>query len=209
MATSPLRVGIVGCGHIVEQYLQTLPRLPDVRFVAAADLDPARAQAVAARVDGARALPVDELLADPDVDVVLNLTIPAAHDRIALAALAAGKHVHGEKPLAATTRGARAVLDAAAEAGLVASCAPDTVLGTGTQTARVAIDGGVIGRPVAATAVMVTPGHERWHPNPEFYYQHGGGPLFDMGPYYVSALVTLLGPVVSVVGAASSLRDQR
>ncbi|WP_203136578.1 Gfo/Idh/MocA family protein [Microbacterium sp. JZ31] len=209
LVTAPLRVGIVGCGHIVEQYLQTLPRLADVRVVAAADLDPARAEAVAARVDGARALPVEELLAAPDVDVVLNLTIPAAHDEIALAAIAAGKHVHGEKPLAATTGGARAVLDAAARAGLVASCAPDTVLGTGTQTARVAVDGGVIGRPVAATAVMMTPGHERWHPNPDFYYQAGGGPLFDMGPYYVSALVTLLGPVVSVVGAASSLRDRR
>ncbi|WP_233441155.1 Gfo/Idh/MocA family protein [Microbacterium paludicola] len=207
--SGPLRVGVVGCGNIVEQYLQTLPRLPDVRLVAAADLDRSRAEAVAARVDGARALTVDELIADPDVDLVLNLTIPAAHDAIALAAIRAGKHVHGEKPLAAVTSAARAVLDAAAEAGLVASCAPDTVLGTGTQTARAAIDEGLIGRPIAATAVMLTPGHERWHPNPDFYYQPGGGPLFDMGPYYISALVTLLGPVVSVVGAASSLRTER
>ncbi|MEL5990833.1 Gfo/Idh/MocA family protein [Microbacterium phosphatis] len=209
MSAAPLKVGVVGCGNIVEQYLATLPHLADVRIVAAADLDPARAEAVASRIEGARALSVDELIADPEVDLVLNLTIPAAHDKIALAAIAAGKHVHGEKPLAATIEGARAVLDAAAEAGLVASCAPDTVLGTGTQTARVAIDEGAIGTPIAATAVMMTPGHERWHPNPDFYYQPGGGPLFDMGPYYVSALVTLLGPVVSVVGAASAVRSER
>lgn len=205
---SPLRVGVVGCGNIVEQYLATLPHLADVRFVAAADLDPARAQAVADRVGG-RALTVDELIADPEVDLVLNLTIPDAHDRIALAAIAAGKHVHGEKPLAATLERAKPVLEAAAAAGLVASCAPDTVLGTGTQTARAAIEDGLIGIPISATATMMAAGHERWHPNPDFYYQPGGGPLLDMGPYYVSALVTLLGPVVSVIGAASALRSER
>lgn len=204
-----LRVGVVGCGTIVEQYLQTLSRLPDVRLVGAADLDPARAAAVAERVPGARALAVDDLMAADDVDLVLNLTIPAAHHEIALQAIRAGKHVYSEKPLTADTASGRDVLAAAAAAGLVVGCAPDTVLGTGTQTARRAIDDGLIGRPVAATATMVTPGHERWHPNPDFYYRPGGGPLLDMGPYYVSALVTLLGPVVSVVGAASALRDAR
>ena len=126
---------------------------------------------------------------------MLNLTIPAAHAEIALAAIAAGKDVYGEKPLAATFADAEAVVAAAAPRGVRVGCAPDTVLGTGIQTARAVVDAGEIGRPLAATAVMVTPGHERWHPNPDFYYQPGGGPLLDMGPYYVTALVQLLGPV--------------
>lgn len=221
-AHSPMRIGIVGCGKIVAQYLESFRRLEDLRLVAVADLDMERARAVAsewndggagqgAADDGAsvRGLSVEELLAADDVDLVLNLTIPAAHAEVALAAIAAGKAVYGEKPLAATTAEARRVLDAAREAGVVVGCAPDTVLGTGIQTARKAIDDGLIGAPVAATATMVTPGHERWHPNPDFYYQPGGGPLLDMGPYYVSALVTLLGPVVSVVGAASHTRPER
>ena len=143
------------------------------------------------------------------VDLVLNLTIPAAHADIALKAIAAGKHVYGEKPLAASTAEGQTMLQAAEAAGLILGSAPDTVLGTGIQTARKAIDDGLIGTPVSATATMVTPGHERWHPNPDFYYVPGGGPLLDMGPYYVSALVTLLGPVTSVIGAASSTRSTR
>jgi predicted dehydrogenase len=203
------RVGIIGCGAIIAQYLANFRRLDQIELVAVADLDPARAQAVADDYDGVRAVSVDELLAADDVDLVLNLTIPAAHADVALKAIAAGKSVYGEKPLAATTAEARQVLEAAREAGVVVGCAPDTVLGTGIQTARKAIDDGLIGAPISATATMVTPGHERWHPNPDFYYQPGGGPLLDMGPYYVSALVTLLGPVVSVVGAASHTRSER
>jgi predicted dehydrogenase len=164
---------------------------------------------VAEQYDGVRVVSVDELLAADDVELVLNLTIPAAHAEVALKAIAAGKSVYGEKPLAATTAEARHVLDAARDAGVAVGCAPDTVLGTGIQTARKAIDDGLIGAPISASATMVTPGHERWHPNPDFYYQPGGGPLLDMGPYYVTALVTLLGPVVSVVGAASHTRDER
>ncbi len=205
----PLNVGIIGCGAIIAQYLSNFRRLDAINLVAVADLDPTRAKAVAESCDGVRALTVDELLAANDVELVLNLTIPAAHADIALKAIAAGKSVYGEKPLAATTAEAREVLDAAAAAGVVVGCAPDTVLGTGIQTARKAIDDGLIGAPISATASMATPGHERWHPNPDFYYQPGGGPLLDMGPYYVSALVTLLGPVVSVVGAASHTRDER
>jgi predicted dehydrogenase len=203
------RVGIIGCGAIIAQYLANFRRLDQLELVAVADLDPARAQAVADDYDGVRAVSVDELLAADDVDLVLNLTIPAAHADVALKAIAAGKSVYGEKPLAANTAEARQVLEAAREAGVVVGCAPDTVLGTGIQTARKAIDDGLIGAPISATATMVTPGHERWHPNPDFYYQPGGGPLLDMGPYYVSALVTLLGPVVSVVGAASHTRNER
>jgi predicted dehydrogenase len=205
----PMNVGIIGVGTISGQYLANLPRLAQLRLIAIADLDLARAESVAASFPGVRACSVDELLADPSIDTVLNLTVPAAHAAIALRAIAAGKDVYGEKPLAATTGEARQVLDAAAAAGVRVGCAPDTVLGTGIQTARKAIDDGMIGTPVAATATMVTPGHERWHPNPDFYYAAGGGPLLDMGPYYVTALVTLLGPVVSVVGAASHLRPVR
>lgn len=204
----PLKVGIVGVGAIAGQYLSTFERLDAVRLVAVADLDADRAKAVAAE-QGVRALTVAELTTDPEVDLVLNLTIPAAHAEIALQAIAGGKHVYGEKPLAVTPAEAREVLDAARAAGVRVGCAPDTVLGTGIQTARKAIDDGAIGLPVAATATMTTPGHERWHPNPDFYYQPGGGPLLDMGPYYVTALVTLLGPVESVVGAASHTRATR
>ena len=204
----PLNLGIIGVGAISAQYLANLPKLPQLKLVAVADLDISRAEAVAAE-HGVRACSVDELLADPAVDTVLNLTIPAAHAPIALRAIAAGKNVYGEKPLAVTTAEAREVLDAATQAGVLVGCAPDTVLGTGIQTARQAIDDGLIGTPVAATATMVTPGHERWHPNPDFYYSPGGGPLLDMGPYYVSALVTMLGPVDRVVGVASHLRDSR
>lgn len=207
--TTPMNIGIVGCGNIIAQYLATLPALENLRLVAVADIDLARAESVAAGQPGVRALSVAELMDDAEVDLVLNLTIPAAHAQIALAAIAAGKHVYGEKPLAATTAEGRQILAAAAAAGVMVGSAPDTVLGTGIQTARKAIDDGLVGRPISATATMMCPGHERWHPNPDFYYVPGGGPLLDMGPYYVSALVTLLGPVASVIGAASHTRTER
>lgn len=203
----PHGVGIVGLGVISTQYLETLGNHPDVRIVATADLDVTRAQAVADQYDGCRALTVDELVADPAVDTVINLTIPAAHADVALAALAGGKGVFGEKPLAATLDDARRVIDAAGSAWV--GCAPDTVLGTGVQTARAAVDAGVIGRPVAATATWVSSGHEAWHPHPDFYYRPGGGPLLDMGPYYLTTLFHLLGPVARVFGASSRPRDQR
>ena len=204
-----MKVGIIGCGVIVAQYLATFDTLPDVELVAVADLDPSRAHAIAEGREGVRALEVDELLADPEVDTVLNLTIPAAHADIDLRAIAAGKHVYSEKPFAVTSEEGQTVLRAAEDAGVAVGSAPDTVLGTGTQTARAAIDEGLIGTPIAATATMVTPGHERWHPQPDFYYLPGGGPLLDMGPYYIHALVTLLGPVEAVIGAASRTRGER
>lgn len=204
----PLSIGLVGAGVISRQYLETIARLDDLHLVAVADLDGDRA-AAAADAYGARAVSVEELLRRDDIDAVLNLTIPAAHAETSLAAMAAGKAVYVEKPLAATAAQARTMLDAASAAGVVLGSAPDTVLGTGVQTARAAIDAGLVGTPLSATATMVTPGHERWHPSPDFYYQPGGGPLLDMGPYYLTSLVTLLGPVVSVVGAASALRDER
>jgi predicted dehydrogenase len=205
----PVNVGVIGCGVIFAQYGQSIERLPGLRLLAVADLDPERAREAARPYAGTEVLSVADLMADPRIDVVLNLTVPAAHAEIALAAIAAGKDVYCEKPLAATAAEAAGMLRAAAAAGVRVGCAPDTVLGTGTQTARKAIDDGLIGRPVAATATMMTPGHERWHPNPDFYYTLGGGPLMDMGPYYITSLITLLGPVTTVVGAASRTRAKR
>ncbi|MCG5216373.1 Gfo/Idh/MocA family protein [Streptosporangium sp. KLBMP 9127] len=205
----PVNVGVVGCGAISAQYFQTIDRLPWLRLAAVADLDLDRAREAVRPYAGVTVAGVAELLADPRVDVVLNLTVPAAHAEIALQAVAAGKDVYCEKPLAVTTADAERILVAAAAAQVRVGCAPDTVLGTGTQTARKAIDDGLIGRPVAATATMMTPGHERWHPNPDFYYVAGGGPLLDMGPYYITSLITLLGPVTTVIGAASRTRATR
>jgi predicted dehydrogenase len=204
----PHGIGIVGAGYISGQYLDTLAGREGARIVAVADRDTERAAAVAARA-GARPASVDELLADPEIGTVLNLTIPAAHAEVALAAIGAGKDVYGEKPLAATMTDAAAVLAAAERAGRSVGCAPDTVLGTGLQTARAAVDAGLIGRPVSASATWVSRGHEAWHPDPDFYYLPGGGPLLDMGPYYVTALVHLLGPVAAVSGAASRTRATR
>jgi predicted dehydrogenase len=204
----PLRIGLVGVGAISGAYLKTFERLEAVSLVAVADIDTARAEARAAEY-GVRALSVDELVQDPEVDLVLNLTIPAAHAEIALKAIGAGKDVYGEKPLAASLPDARRIIEAGSRAGVRVGSAPDTVLGTGVQTARKLIDDGHLGMPISATAQMMTPGHERWHPNPDFYYTAGGGPLFDMGPYYITALLTMLGPVVSVVGASSRLRSLR
>ncbi|MFD5482698.1 Gfo/Idh/MocA family protein [Streptomyces hawaiiensis] len=203
------RVGVVGLGVISRAYLDTLGGHPGVRVTAVADLDASRSAAAAAELPGVRALSVEELLSSPDVDTVLNLTTPAAHAEIALGAIGHSKNVYGEKPLAATLEDARAVLEAAGKAGTGVGCAPDTVLGTGVQTARAAVEAGSIGRPQFASAVMVTPGHERWHPHPDFYYTAGGGPLLDMGPYYLTSLVHLLGPVRAVTGAAGRLRAER
>jgi predicted dehydrogenase len=208
-AVRPLRVGVVGAGKISGQYSERFLALPQVAVTAVSDLDPARASTLAARHPGAAARPLAALLAADDVDLVLNLTVPAAHAEVSLAALDAGKHVYVEKPLASSLADGREVAAAAQASGLRVGCAPDTVLGTGLQTARAALTRGEIGVPFAATAFMTTPGHELWHPDPEFYYRPGGGPLLDMGPYYLTALVHLLGPVVRVTGLASRPRSSR
>jgi predicted dehydrogenase len=198
----PLNVGIIGVGKISEQYLANFPTFPGLRLVAVADLNQERAREVAEEY-GVRALTVDELLNDPEVDAVLNLTIPAAHVEIGTRALRGGKHVFAEKPLGLTPAEALPMVELAEELGLRLASAPDTVLGTGIQTARQTLDSGVIGEPIAAQVQWTAPGHERWHPAPDFYYQPGGGPLLDMGPYYLSALIHFFGSVSRVTGIAT------
>ncbi len=188
-----MKVGIVGCGTISGIYLTNLKsRFSNVQVTAAADLVPERARAKAAEHGIPRACSVEELLADPGVECVLNLTVPQAHAEVTLAAIAAGKHVYTEKPLAISLRDAEKILTLAGKKRVRVGAAPDTFLGSGIQTCVSLIDEGAIGVPVAAAAFMVNHGHESWHPDPAFYYTQGGGPVFDMGPYYFTALLALL-----------------
>jgi predicted dehydrogenase len=200
---SAVRVGVIGCGAISGAYLDMARKFPVVRITAVADLDPGRAAAAVEKHGVGRGVTVEQLLAADEVDVVLNLTVPKAHVPVALAALNAGKHTYCEKPLGIDREQGRSVIELAAKKNLLVGCAPDTFLGAGLQTARAVIDAGGIGRPVAASAFMQCRGHESWHPSPEFYYEAGGGPMFDMGPYYLTALLNLLGPAKRVTGLAS------
>lgn len=197
----PIRVGVIGCGTISEIYMKNLARFADVELAACADAIDERAREKAA-AHGIRAMRVADLLADPEIRIVLNLTVPKAHVEVALKVLEAGKSVYNEKPLTVTREDGMCITDIARARGLLVGCAPDTFLGAGLQTCRKLIDDGAIGRPVAAVAFMLSRGVETWHPNPEFYYKPGGGPMFDMGPYYLTALVNMLGPIRRVVGGA-------
>jgi predicted dehydrogenase len=192
---------MLGTGLVSEYYFDGCRGFRDVEIVACADLDAERMAGRAAEWS-VEALAVEELLSDPGVDLVLNLTPPRAHADVTLAALRASKHVYSEKPLATNLPDALAVLEAAVATGKRLGCAPDTFLGPAQQTCRSLVDAGAIGRPVGATACMVARGAENWHPTPDFLFQPGAGPLFDMGPYYVTALVHLLGPVARVHGLA-------
>ena len=197
----PLRIGIVGVGNISGIYLKNLGLYRSTEVVAVADIDLERARAVAERNQIPQALSPDALLASPDVELVLNLTIPSAHGPVAIAAVRAGKHVYNEKPLAIELVDATTLLEEANKAGVLVGGAPDTFLGGGIQICRALIDSGAIGQPVAANAFMLSRGHESWHPSPEFYYEPGGGPMFDMGPYYITALINLIGPIRRVSGS--------
>ncbi|WP_439598219.1 Gfo/Idh/MocA family protein [Falsiroseomonas sp.] len=199
----PVTIGLIGCGNISAAYLRAAPAFPELRITCCADMNPAQAEARATEF-GLRAVSVEALLQDPEVEVVLNLTTPQAHVPVGLAAIRHGKHVHAEKPLATSTAEGRTLLEAAAAGGLRVGSAPDTFLGGAHQTARRLIDEGAIGRPLSGTAFMLNHGHEHWHPDPRFYYAAGGGPMFDMGPYYLTNLVNLLGPVARVTGATSA-----
>lgn len=198
---SKIQTGIIGCGNIFNAYVKGCRAFPILDLVACADIDAGRAEARAAE-HGLKALAVDALLADPDIRIIVNLTVPAAHAEVSLAAIAAGKNVYSEKPLATNRANGARVLAAAQAQGVLVGCAPDTFLGAGLQTCRKLLDDGWIGRPVAATAFMLGHGMEHWHPNSEFFYKPGAGPLFDMGPYYLTALVHLLGPATRVTGSA-------
>jgi len=202
MAAETVKVGIIGCGNISGIYLKNMSQVFDIlEVVACADLIMQRAKTIAEEHEGVEAQPVEALLADPDIDVVVNLTIPNAHAEVALAAVQAGKSAYNEKPLTITREEGKTLLQTAKAKGVLVGGAPDTFLGAGLQTCRKLIDDGWIGEPVAATAFMMGHGHESWHPDPEFFYKPGGGPMFDMGPYYLTALVSLIGPVRRVTGS--------
>lgn len=205
----PVGIGIIGAGVISAEYLDNLTRFPDVRVVAVGDLRPDAARARAAEYGIAGAGAPDVVLADRDVEIVVNLTVPEAHADVAAAALEAGKHVWNEKPLALDPESGRRLVDLAADCGRRLACAPDTFLGAGLQAARRLVDEGAIGRPLTALALMQSPGPDAWHPNPAFLFQDGAGPLFDIGPYYLTALVQLLGPVASVSSVRSTARAIR
>lgn len=207
--TGRVGVGVIGAGVISTQYLQNLTSFPDldVRFIADLDDSRARAQAATFGIPGYGS--VTQLLADDNIEIVVNITIPAAHVDVALQALDAGKHVWSEKPFALTRERGRALLDAATAAGLRAASAPDTFLGAGLQSARRLIEDGAIGTPLTALTLVQNPGPEVWHPNPDFLFQEGAGPLFDLGPYYLTALVQFFGPIARVTASTSAARPRR
>ena len=201
MAAGRTKVGVVGCGNISSAYLSIAKRWEIIEIAAVADLVTERAQAQAEEYEIPKVCSVEEMLADPEIEIILNLTIPIAHAEVALAALEAGKHIYNEKPLAISREDGQRIVALAAEKGLRVGGAPDTFMGAGIQTCRKLIDDGWIGEPIGAAAFMLCHGHESWHPDPEFYYKAGGGPMFDMGPYYLTALVSLIGPVKRVSGS--------
>ena len=205
----PFGVAVVGCGNISNQYLKNLAAFPDVRVLFCADVDLDRAKTQASAYDVPESGSVQQALDHPGVQLVVNLTIPAAHAEVASAAIAAGKHVWNEKPLTPDIAAGRALLDQAAAAGVRIGCAPDTVLGAGIQSARRLIASGAIGTPISALTLLQGPGPESWHPDPEFLFAKGAGPLFDLGPYYLSVLATLFGPATRVAAVGRKTRDTR
>lgn len=202
-------VGIIGAGFISSQYLDNLTIFPDVEVLFIADLDTARAAEQAAKYRVAGSGTAAELLAHPDIEIVVNLTIPAAHVEVALQAISAGKHVFTEKPFALDRESGLTLLEESKKLGLRAASAPDTFLGSGLQTAKRLIEDGRIGRPTTALTLFQVAGPEAWHPSPEFLYAKGGGPLFDMGPYYLTALIQNLGPVARVAATVSTAHSTR
>lgn len=207
-SSEQIRVGIIGCGKISQAYFNGAKAFDVLDIVACADLNEAVAQAKAEE-NGCQALSIEALLAHPDIQLVINLTIPAAHAAVSRDVLNAGKHVYCEKPLTVELEDARELLTLAESKGLRIGCAPDTFFGSGPQTSREIVDSGQLGRVTSGTAFMLSAGPESWHPNPGFYYLKGGGPVFDMAPYYITALVNCLGPVKSVSAVTSRGRLER
>jgi predicted dehydrogenase len=192
-----INIGVIGCGNISHSYLKGAARSELVRVKSVADMRMEAAQEKAAEY-GVQAVTMDRLLADPEIQIVINLTVPLAHAPVSLQVVEAGKHVYSEKPLVTRLPEAEALLLAASAKGVRVGCAPDTFFGAAHQACRRAIDAGRIGQPIAGTAFFATHGMEHWHPNPEFFFKRGGGPMLDVGPYYVTQLVNLLGPVARV-----------
>jgi predicted dehydrogenase len=195
-----MKVGVIGCGAISDAYFKTNATFHFYEIVSCADLNLDRAKEKKEKWNLQRAYSAEDMLKDDEVQCIINLTIPIAHGPIMEAAVRAGKHVYNEKPFTVTREEAKKTIELAKSKNLRVGSAPDTFLGGGHQTVRKLIDDGAIGRPVAATAFMACHGHESWHPSPAFYYQKGGGPMFDMGPYYLTDLVQLIGPVKKVAG---------
>ena len=204
----PVRVGIIGCGKISAAYCSGMQQFPVLEIIACSDIDSSRSEKLANEYEIPKRLSPDQLFNDSEVDLIVNLTVPALHHEISLAAITAGKHVWSEKPLAVIRSDGQSLVQAAKKAKLLLGCAPDTFLGGGHQTCRKLVDDKSIGKPLHAVAFMTGHGHENWHPDPEFYYKKGGGPLFDMGPYYLTALVNLLGPVSRVTGTTRISFDE-
>jgi predicted dehydrogenase len=204
----PTVIGIIGCGNISDAYLKGAARSQLIEVKSCADLNAEAARAKAGEY-GIEAVPVDRLLGDSDIEIVINLTVPLAHGPVSRQIITAGKHVYSEKPLAARFTEAQALMLAAAGRGVHVGCAPDTFLGAAHQACRRAIDAGGIGRPVAGAAAVLSHGMEHWHPNPEFFFKRGGGPILDVGPYYITQLVNLLGPVARVTAQASLVSPNR
>src|SRR5450432_2098213 len=204
-----IKVGILGCGNISGQYLEMAKNFPILEIAACSDLDASKTKAASEKYKIPKICSLEEMLADPSIQIVLNLTIPKVHGPTGLQIVQAGKHVYLEKPLSITRDEAKKIMDAAKAKNVRVGCAPDTFMGSGLQTARKLLDAGAIGKPVAFTALMMNYGPEHWHPNPEFFYQVGGGPMFDIGPYYVTAMLNLLGPVKRIAGMAAISAPQR
>ncbi len=202
------RVGIIGCGNISEAYLKGAARSDLIEIKGVADLNADAATRRAAAFD-VQAMPVDRLLADDDVEIVINLTVPLVHAEVSSSIIAAGKHVYSEKPLAATLESGRAVMERADAAGVRIGCAPDTFLGAGHQACRRAVDDGRIGRVIGGAASFLTHGMEHWHPDPTFFFRPGGGPVLDMAPYYLTALINLIGPVERVTAMSATAFPSR
>lgn len=207
--TGPVGVGLIGAGTISAEYLTHLTSFPDVTVHIVGDLFPEAAAARAAEFGVPASGTADDVLAHPDVEIVVNLTIPTAHAEVSRAIVAAGKHVWTEKPITTDPADAKALLEAARDAGVRVGGAPDTVLGAGIQTALRTLRDGEIGAPASALTLFQSPGPESWHPNPAFLFQEGAGPLYDIAPYYTTTLVLALGPVVSVSAVGSTAREQR
>jgi predicted dehydrogenase len=206
--TKTLGVGIIGCGNISTTYLTLAPLFKGIEIRAVADLDMAAAQ-TRAREYGVAAQSVAELLRNDDIQIVVNLTVPAAHFKVSRAILEAGKHVYTEKPLTLSLAEARQLQRIATAKKLQVAGAPDTFLGGSHQLARKAVDDGLVGKIAGGTAHIMSRGMEHWHPNPDFFFKPGGGPVLDMGPYYITNLVNLLGPVKRVAALTGMARRQR